>query len=191
MKDCKHPEDVKAVSSAEGKDLAPRTTVRLAKCGRNGRADRAGKTGETDAIRTAALRGDAFSRCRLEPAAAHGHRDTLSLRSPRAKSLHSIAAKATASPLADQGRGRPRQSRSAARDIRSGFPDRNELVAIISDETKRNPLTVMPPFRRNLILTEQEIDSDCRFSYTRRRRTARQMGRTTNEQSRRPDARGG
>jgi cytochrome c len=26
MKDCKHPEDVKVMSSAEGKDLTPRTT---------------------------------------------------------------------------------------------------------------------------------------------------------------------
>jgi L-cysteine S-thiosulfotransferase len=52
-------------------------------------------------------------------------------------------------------------------DIKKRFPDRNELVAIISDETKRNPLTVMPPFGRNLILTQQEIDSIVDFLYTR------------------------
>ena len=52
-------------------------------------------------------------------------------------------------------------------DMKTRFPDRKELVAIISDETKRNPLTVMPPFGRNLILTEQEINSVVDFLYTR------------------------
>lgn len=52
-------------------------------------------------------------------------------------------------------------------DIKKRFPDRNELIAIISDEIKRNPLTVMPPFGRNLILTEQEINSVVDFLYTR------------------------
>ena len=52
-------------------------------------------------------------------------------------------------------------------DMKARFPDRNELAAIISDETKRNPLTVMPPFGRNLILTEQEINSVIDFLYTR------------------------
>ena len=32
----------------------------------------------------------------------------------------------------------------ALKDIKSKYPDRNELVAILSDETKRNPQTVMP-----------------------------------------------
>ncbi len=45
------------------------------------------------------------------------------------------------------------------RDIKSKYPDRNELVAILTDETKRNPLTMMPPFGRNRILTEQEINA--------------------------------
>ena len=52
-------------------------------------------------------------------------------------------------------------------DIKARFPDRKELVAIISDETKRNPLTVMPPFKRNLILTDQEIEAIVDFLYTR------------------------
>jgi sulfur-oxidizing protein SoxX len=52
-------------------------------------------------------------------------------------------------------------------DIKTRFPDRKELVAIISDETKRNPLTVMPPFKRNLILTDQEIEAIVDFLYTR------------------------
>jgi L-cysteine S-thiosulfotransferase len=52
-------------------------------------------------------------------------------------------------------------------DMKARFPNRADLVAIISDETKRNPQTVMPPFRRNLILTGQEIDAIVDFLYTR------------------------
>lgn len=52
-------------------------------------------------------------------------------------------------------------------NMKERFPDRKELVAIVSDETKRNPLTVMPPFKRNLILTQQEIESIVDFLYTR------------------------
>ena len=52
-------------------------------------------------------------------------------------------------------------------DMKSRFPDRKELVAIVSDETKRNPLTVMPPFKRNLMLTDQEIESVVDFLYTK------------------------
>lgn len=55
----------------------------------------------------------------------------------------------------------------ALSDMKSRFPDRKELTAIIHDETKRNPLTVMPPFGRNLILTDQEIESVVDFLYTR------------------------
>lgn len=52
-------------------------------------------------------------------------------------------------------------------NMKSRFPDRKELIAIVSDETKRNPQTVMPPFKRNLILTDQEIESIVDFLYTR------------------------
>jgi sulfur-oxidizing protein SoxX len=52
-------------------------------------------------------------------------------------------------------------------DMKTRYPNRQELVAIIYDETKRNPLTVMPPFGRNLILTEKEIESVVDFLYTR------------------------
>jgi sulfur-oxidizing protein SoxX len=52
------------------------------------------------------------------------------------------------------------------KDIKSKYPDRNELVAILTDETKRNPLTVMPPFGRNRILTEQEISAIVDFLQT-------------------------
>lgn len=54
----------------------------------------------------------------------------------------------------------------ALEDIKSKYPDRNELVAIVSDQTKRNPLTVMPPFGRNHILTEQEIGAVVDFLQT-------------------------
>ena len=51
------------------------------------------------------------------------------------------------------------------RDLKARY-DRNELTAIVTDETKRNPLTVMPPFGRNRILTEQEIDAVVDFLQT-------------------------
>ena len=51
--------------------------------------------------------------------------------------------------------------------MKQRFPDRMELFAIIFDETKRNPQTVMPPFGRNLILTNQEINEVIDFLYTR------------------------
>ena len=52
------------------------------------------------------------------------------------------------------------------RDIKSKYPDRNDLVAIVTDETKRNPQTVMPPFGRNRILSEQEINAVVDFLQT-------------------------
>jgi L-cysteine S-thiosulfotransferase len=54
----------------------------------------------------------------------------------------------------------------ALKGIKSKYPDRNELVAILTDETTRNPLTVMPPFGRNRILTEQEINAIVDFLQT-------------------------
>ena len=53
------------------------------------------------------------------------------------------------------------------KDIKSKYPDRDDLVAILFDETRRNPQTLMPPFGRNLILTNQEIESVVDFLYTR------------------------
>jgi sulfur-oxidizing protein SoxX len=54
----------------------------------------------------------------------------------------------------------------ALKGIKSKYPDRNELIAIVTDETKRNPQTVMPPFGRNRILTEQEINAVVDFLQT-------------------------
>lgn len=50
-------------------------------------------------------------------------------------------------------------------DMKARFPERNELIAIVTDETKRNPQTVMPPFGRNLILNEKEISAIVDFLY--------------------------
>jgi sulfur-oxidizing protein SoxX len=52
------------------------------------------------------------------------------------------------------------------KNIKSKYPDRNDLVAILTDETVRNPQTAMPPFGRNRILTEQEIDAIVDFLQT-------------------------
>jgi len=51
-------------------------------------------------------------------------------------------------------------------DIKNKYPNRDELVAILNDETKRNPLTMMPPFGRNRILTENEINAIVDFLQT-------------------------
>jgi sulfur-oxidizing protein SoxX len=51
-------------------------------------------------------------------------------------------------------------------DIKKKYPNRDELAAIVFDETKRNPLTVMPPFGRNRILTEKEINAVVDFLQT-------------------------
>jgi L-cysteine S-thiosulfotransferase len=51
-------------------------------------------------------------------------------------------------------------------DIKSKYPNRDELIAIVTDETKRNPQTVMPPFGRNRILTEKEINAVVDFLQT-------------------------
>jgi sulfur-oxidizing protein SoxX len=50
--------------------------------------------------------------------------------------------------------------------IKGRFPDRNELYAVIADESRRNPQTVMPPFGRNLILSDKEIWQIVDFLYT-------------------------
>ena len=50
-------------------------------------------------------------------------------------------------------------------DLKARYHDRKDVVAIINDETTRNPQTVMPPFGRNLILTKQEIDMIVDYLY--------------------------
>jgi L-cysteine S-thiosulfotransferase len=50
-------------------------------------------------------------------------------------------------------------------DIKTKYK-RDELIAIVFDETKRNPQTVMPPFGRNRLLTEKEINAIVDFLQT-------------------------
>jgi sulfur-oxidizing protein SoxX len=54
----------------------------------------------------------------------------------------------------------------ALTDIKSKYPNREDLVAILYDETRRNPQTVMPPFGRNRILTDKEINAIVDFLQT-------------------------
>jgi sulfur-oxidizing protein SoxX len=46
------------------------------------------------------------------------------------------------------------------------YPNKADLIAILTDETQRNPQTIMPPFGRNRILTPHEIDLIVAFLYT-------------------------
>ena len=63
-------------------------------------------------------------------------------------------------------------------DMKTRYPDRKELAAIIFDETKRNPQTVMPPFGRNLILTDARNRSRWSISSTRNNNAADRERRT-------------
>lgn len=46
------------------------------------------------------------------------------------------------------------------------FPDRAVLREQIWDPTMRNPQSVMPPYGRNMILTEQQLDLVVDYIYT-------------------------
>lgn len=50
--------------------------------------------------------------------------------------------------------------------LKERYPDRKDVVAIVTDETKRNPQTVMPPFGRNHILTGKEIEAIVDYLYS-------------------------
>lgn len=51
-------------------------------------------------------------------------------------------------------------------NLAARYPDPHDLYAIIYDEQRRNPQTVMPPFGRNLILGPQQISDVVAFLYT-------------------------
>ena len=51
-------------------------------------------------------------------------------------------------------------------DMKARFPQRSDLVAVIYDEETRNPQTLMPPFGKNHILSEQEINEVVDFLET-------------------------
>jgi len=50
--------------------------------------------------------------------------------------------------------------------MKARFPDKAKLRAQIWDATKANPESPMPPFGRNHILTEKQIDKVVDFIYT-------------------------
>jgi len=50
--------------------------------------------------------------------------------------------------------------------MKQRFPDKAKLRAQIWDSTKANPNTIMPPFGRQQILSESEIDKVVEFIYT-------------------------
>jgi len=51
-------------------------------------------------------------------------------------------------------------------NMKDRFPNRADLVAILTNEQTRNPQTVMPPFGRNQILTSAEIEKIVDFLLT-------------------------
>lgn len=51
-------------------------------------------------------------------------------------------------------------------NIKARFPDRADLLAILTNEPARNPQTIMPPFGRNQILDAKEINQIIDFLYT-------------------------
>lgn len=50
--------------------------------------------------------------------------------------------------------------------MKARFPDKAKLRAQIWDATKSNPNSIMPPFGRQQILSESEIDKIVEFVYT-------------------------
>ena len=50
--------------------------------------------------------------------------------------------------------------------MKARFPDKAKLRAQIWDATKMNPNSIMPPFGRHDILSEDEIDKVVEFIYT-------------------------
>jgi sulfur-oxidizing protein SoxX len=51
-------------------------------------------------------------------------------------------------------------------DIKARFPNRADLVLILTNEEARNPQTMMPPFGRDQILTSEQINQIVDFLYT-------------------------
>lgn len=51
-------------------------------------------------------------------------------------------------------------------NMKARFPDKSKLRAQIWDATKMNPNTIMPPFGKHKILTEEEIDKVVEFIYS-------------------------
>jgi sulfur-oxidizing protein SoxX len=50
--------------------------------------------------------------------------------------------------------------------MKARFPDKDKLREQIWDATKKNPNSMMPPFGRHRVLTEDEIDKVLEYVYT-------------------------
>ena len=50
--------------------------------------------------------------------------------------------------------------------MKARFPDKKALRAQIWDSTVRNPATMMPPFGRHNILTDEQIDAVVEYIYS-------------------------
>lgn len=50
--------------------------------------------------------------------------------------------------------------------MKARFPDKAKLRAQIWDSTKANPATLMPPFGKHSILTDEQVDAVVEFIYT-------------------------
>ena len=51
-------------------------------------------------------------------------------------------------------------------NMKARYPDKSKLRAQIWDATKMNPNTIMPPFGKHKMLSEEEIDKVVEFIYT-------------------------
>ena len=107
------------------------------------------------ALATALLAGLAASPAHAQSAAAEGQKLAFDRGKGNCLTCHAI-----------KGGDLPGTIGPELKDIKGKYPDRNDLVAILNDETKRNPQTMMPPFGRNRILTEQEINAIVDFLQT-------------------------
>ncbi|MFT4119220.1 sulfur oxidation c-type cytochrome SoxX [Bradyrhizobium sp.] len=106
-------------------------------------------------VALALLAGAAASPARAQSAVAEGQKLAFDRGKGNCLTCHVI-----------QGGDLPGTIGPELKDIKAKYPDRNELVAILFDETKRNPQTMMPPFGRNRILTDQEISAIVDFLQT-------------------------
>jgi sulfur-oxidizing protein SoxX len=107
------------------------------------------------ALATAVLVGLAASPAQAQSAAAEGQKLAFDRGKGNCLTCHVI-----------RGGDLPGTIGPELKDLKGKYPDRNDLVAILNDETRRNPQTMMPPFGRNRILTEQEINAIVDFLQT-------------------------
>jgi len=118
-------------------------------------ANRTSTTALIAALAAAIVATGVVSPVRAQSAAAEGQRIAFDRSKGNCLTCHDI-----------KGGNLPGSIGPKLENIKAKYPDRSELIAILTDETKRNPLTVMPPFGRNRILTEREINAVVDFLQT-------------------------